>query len=227
MALQNVYQEEMNLMAFTRRAPRRDQSPSLPVLPSCQDALKEERHWLNELSFANLKVNLKLVKTYYEWISIEKSFRYKNVKSDNIIQWLRNQQGQFRKSYVHYLLITGYSRKCNVSFCSLPYAPKDIQDIILCYANLLFIKLYTKSNENASNATLRTFVCNLTINNLAAILAKEDHYKDSCDLRFWTRFDMIKFIYSVQKNGTDDIVYTDSYHDTEGLEDDKERASMG
>ena len=110
-----------------------------------QDELRKECYRQNELSFDRLKSE-KLIQNHHEWKSIYTAFRYKNVSSTQIKQWLINQKGHFRISYLSHLLIIGYSRESKVSLFNIDIVPKEIQNIILFYANLTFIKLYTKSD---------------------------------------------------------------------------------
>ena len=167
-----------------------------------QDELRKECYWQNELSFDSLK-SQKLIQNHYEWKSIYTAFKYKFVSSTQIKQWLINQKGHFRTSYLSHLLIIGYCRISKILLFNVNIVPKEVQDIILFYANLTFIKVYTKSDAADDDYTIYTFDCNFTINNLTTILNRILGRNDfsNFNLRLWTRFHLVKFIYSVQKNG--------------------------
>mmetsp|Transcript_34090 Transcript_34090/g.29900 ORF Transcript_34090/g.29900 Transcript_34090/m.29900 type:complete len:355 (-) Transcript_34090:277-1341(-) len=183
-----------------------------------------KQDWSTQLSFHNL-ASEGLIQNYHEYTAIDRAFKHKNAPSTFVLNWLRNQKGHFRNSYLHDLLMTGYSRTSKPSLFNAETIPKDIQNIVLFYVNLIFIKLYTKSDtDNDINYTIRTFDCNFSINNLRKIIETTENVRHFSDLRLWTRFNTIKFIYSVQKYGSNERVYTDSYHDEEGLKGDKERA---
>mmetsp|Transcript_66890 Transcript_66890/g.59993 ORF Transcript_66890/g.59993 Transcript_66890/m.59993 type:complete len:374 (-) Transcript_66890:187-1308(-) len=201
-------------MAFGMRVPRNPRRAPVKTVSSWQDELRKECYWGNELSFHNLK-SQSLIQNYNEWRSIYNAFRYKHISSSShIIKFLRNQKHHFRKSYLHYLLITGYSRTSNVSLFNVDIVPNEIQDIILFYANLIFIKLY-ESKSDDYRPIIHAFDCNFSVNNLRLILKKGESKQTDSDLRLWTHFVNIKSIYSVQKNGQQIC----TYHDDEEEED--------
>jgi len=160
-----------------------------------------KQDWSTQLSFHNL-ASEGLIQNYYEYVAIDTAFKHKNAPSTFVLNWLRNQKGHFRNSYLHDLLMTGYSRTSKPSLFNAETIPKDIQNIVLFYVNLIFIKLYTKSDtDNDINYTIRTLDCNFSINNLRKIIETTENVKHFSDLRLWTRFDTVKFIYGKNKNG--------------------------
>lgn len=127
------------------------------------------------LSFHNLKSE-KLIKNYNEYQSIHsivemaESEHFPLINSEFVRLWLKNQNSYFRKSYLSHLLISGYSRTSKPSlFKFRKVIPKEIENIILLYTNLIFIKIYINHNSYR----LLTFDCNFTINNLCKILELE------------------------------------------------------
>mmetsp|Transcript_28258 Transcript_28258/g.24966 ORF Transcript_28258/g.24966 Transcript_28258/m.24966 type:complete len:334 (+) Transcript_28258:126-1127(+) len=126
------------------------------------------------LSFHNLK-SQKLIKNYNEYQSIHsivemaESEHFPLINSEFVRLWLKNQNSYFRKSYLSHLLISGYSRTSKPSlFKFRKVIPLEIENIILLYTNLIFIKIYTQNSYS-----LLTFDCNFTINNLSKILEIE------------------------------------------------------
>lgn len=147
------------------------------------------------LSFHKLKQE-NLIKNYNEYQSIHsmiemaESEHFPLINSKFVKSWLKNQNTFFRKSYLSYLLISGFSRISNKSkpslfnkeFVLFKVIPKDIQNMILSYTNLIFIKIY----QQKSNAySLLSVDCNFTINNLCKIL--EIQHGKMCKIS--TKFD--------------------------------------
>jgi len=143
------------------------------------------------LSFHNLK-SQKLIKNYNEYQSIHsilemaESEHFPLINSEFVHLWLKNQNTFFRKSKLSFLLISGYSRTSKPSLFKLKVIPKEIQNMILLYTNLIFIKLYDQNSYS-----LLSVDCNFTVNNLCKILEIENGKMCKISTKFDANFSSI------------------------------------
>lgn len=169
----------------------------------CEMAWRYMNNWRKELSF-NVLREKGLINCYSEWKSLKTAFYSRAVTPDFIYKWLYQQNGNFRVSYLSHILICGYSRNVSSLF-NVTEIPLDVENMIISYCNIIFIKFYNSSKCNKYE--LRTFDANFTINNLTKILEREKNltkyskFMGANYKRIWCRYNSLKFLYSIQKNG--------------------------
>eukprot|EP01084_Bolivina_argentea_P266092 451224_1 len=154
--------------------------------------------WNTTLSFTSLK-DAGLVSCFNEYRSIKVAFYHKKPNAKFIIKWLKNQKQNFRISYLSHILMDGYAKECLKHTIAI-----DIENIIMSYCNIIFIKFY--DNGSSNKYKLRVFDANFSINNLKAILESENGDNTT---RIWSHFNAIKWIYSDAENTNENIYNID------------------
>ena len=171
-------------------------------------AHKADLNWSEQLSFEKLKEE-GLVSNYNQWNFLMNSIKPENARDeDKIIVWLNHQAEPFRISHLTHKLISGYIR-CISSLNK--HVIQEIQNIIISYCNLLFVKLFYGINDKQYE--LRTFDTNLSNQVLAKLMEIEHNlnidrqkYLLPDVVRIWMRFGLIKAIYPIT---TDNINVTE------------------
>eukprot|EP01084_Bolivina_argentea_P096550 173573_1 len=177
---------------------------------------QEPANWDTNLTYKILS-DRGLVNCYNEWTSVKSAFANNPTAA---IKWLKRQKRRFPISHLSHKLINGFIR---IKSTIKAYIPLDIQNIILSYCNIFFVKLFFRSDD--TKYELRTFDTILKFRTLAKLLQIERGIDDddtgsvySSYIHIFLRFKQFKSAYAIQK---DHMVVT--IHDVQQINEDENR----